>query len=224
MYLRRLRTVMDEQLQPPDTPVGELVLEQRIDTLYQQMQADVALDAAKWPIDWGAPQTFAQALDLLKTDYLDVRRSYLYQTCGPEGQGFIPAAQPTTAVVQLGDVGLSSGEADADREYVTLVNRNAYAVDLSNWRLEGAVQYTLQPGVVLPAGGTLYIAADVNQFRRRPVSPTGNEGRFVQGEYTGRFSVGLNLLHLRNAKGDLVSSRVVVDLRPWGTPRNVRLR
>ena len=64
---------------------------------------------------------------------------------------------------------------------LTLVNRTPYAVDLSHWRLEGAVQHTFQPGVVLPAGGTLYVAKDVVAFRHRTVSPTGNEGRFAQG-------------------------------------------
>ena len=224
MYLRRLRTVMDAQLQPPGTPDQELVLERRIDALYQQMQADVALDANRWPVEWGSPQTFAQALDVLKTDYLAPRRIYLYETCGPEGKGIIPPAQPAAAAVQLGDVSLDPAETDPDQAYLTLVNRNAYAVDLSNWSLEGAVQYTFQPGVVLPAGDTLYVAADVVQFRRRSVSPTGNEGRFVQGDYEGRLSSGLSALRLYNADGDLVAYKVAVDLRPIGLPRILALR
>jgi len=210
MYLRRLRTVMDAQLQPPSTPLQELALERRIGTLYQQMQADVALDTSKWPVEWGAPQTFAQALDAIKTDYLAPRRVYLYETWGPNGKGLIPPAQPAAAAVQLGDVSLDPTETDPDQAYLTLVNRNAYAVDLSNWSLEGAVQYTFQPGVVLPTGGTLYVAADVVQFRRRPASPTGNEGRFVQGGYEGGVSGGLSVLRLYNAGGDLVAHKVVM--------------
>jgi len=51
MYLRRLRTVMDEYLQPPDTPANDLYFERRIDELFAQMEADIALDAARWKID-----------------------------------------------------------------------------------------------------------------------------------------------------------------------------
>jgi hypothetical protein len=214
---------MDAQLQPADTPVHELALERRMDVLYQQMRDDVALDALRWPVEWGTPQTFAQALAVLKTDYLVARRSYLYETCGPEGKGWIPHAQPDRAVVQLGDVGFVSQKDDPDQEYLTLVNRNAYAVDLSNWSLEGAVRYTFQPGVVLPAGGTLYVAADVAQFRRRPLSPKGGEGRFVQGGYEGRASGSLGVLRLRNGEGDLVAQKVVFDPRPYGPPRALTL-
>jgi hypothetical protein len=223
MYLRRLRTVMDEQLEPPGTPAPQLALERRIDELYQRMQADVALDAPKWPVEWGAPQSFAQALDVLKTDYLSARRVYLYGTYGPEGKGVIPPAQPATATVQFGDIGFVSLEEDADSEYLTLVNRNPYAVDLSDWSLEGAVHYTVQPGVVLPAGGALYVAADVVAFRRRAASPTGGEGRFVQGAYEGRVSGGWGVLRLYSAEGNLVACKAFFDLRPLGAPRTVTL-
>ena len=223
MYLRRLRTVMDEQLEPAGTPAGELAFERRIDELYHQMQADVALDALKWPVEWGAPQGFAQALDVLKTDYLAARRVYLYETYGPGGKGIVPPAQPATAAVQLGDVGFVSPEQDPDCEYLTVVNRNPYAVDLSNWSLEGAVQYTFQPGVVLPAGGTLYVTADVVHFRRRAVSPRGGEGRFVQGDYEGRVSGARGVLRLYNAEGDLVACKAFFDSRPFGPPRTVTL-
>jgi hypothetical protein len=224
MYLRRLRTVMDEQLQPPGTPAGELRWEQRIDALYQQMRGDVALDAARWPVEWGERQTFDQALDVLKSEYLAPRRVYLYESYGPDGKGIIPPVQSAAATVQLGDVGWVSPEADSDQEYLTLVNRTPHAVDLSNWSLEGAVQYTFQPGVVLPAGGTLYVAADVVQFRRRSASPTGGEGRFVQGDYEGRVSGRLSVLRLRNAEGDLVAIKLALDPRPLGPPRTLWLR
>jgi hypothetical protein len=161
---------------------------------------------------------------VLKTDYLAVRRTHLYETLGPKGSGVIPSSQPATAAVQFGDVGFVSQDQDPDQEYLTLVNRNAYAVDLSNWSLEGAVQYTFQPGVVLPAGSTLYVAADVVQFRRRPVSPTGNEGRFVQGAYRGHVSEGLGIIKLYNAAGDLVASKALFDPRPFGPPIAVTLR
>ncbi|RIK74934.1 MAG: hypothetical protein DCC68_22190 [Planctomycetota bacterium] len=43
MYLRRLRTLMDERLKPTGTPADELVYEKRLTELYAQAAADLAL-------------------------------------------------------------------------------------------------------------------------------------------------------------------------------------
>jgi hypothetical protein len=48
--------------------------------------------------------------------------------------------------------------------------------------------YTFQPGVVVAAGGSLYVSPRVSAFRARSVSPRSNEYRFVQGNYAGRLS------------------------------------
>jgi len=82
MYLRRLRTVMDEFLKPPGTPYAELFIENRIDELVAVMSADVALDYNKWanPWSWGGQegyprdQSFEYAINDNKNDYLGVRR------------------------------------------------------------------------------------------------------------------------------------------------------
>jgi hypothetical protein len=223
MYLRRLRTIMDEQLQPPGTPVGERYFETRIDELYKHMAPDVGLDAAAWPVEWGTPQTFAQAIEIIKKDYLAVRRVHLYETYGPKGKGIIPSAQPDAATVQLGDIGFASDPENPDGEYFSLVNRNPYAVDISNWAIDGRIQYTFRPGVVIPAGGTLYVTPDVVAFRSRTISPTGNEGRFVQGGYAGRISKSNGYLKLYNAEGVLVASKAFLDPRPFGEPRAIPL-
>jgi hypothetical protein len=208
MYLRRLRTIMDQQLQPPGTPLDELYFETYIDDLVQQMQPDVALDAADWPIEWGTPQTFAQAIDIIKRDYLAVRRIHLYETYGPKGKAVLPAAQPSTAAIRFSDLELATLPQDSATEYLTLVNRNRYAVDISGWTIDGRIRYTFQPGVVIPAGGTLYVTPDVVAFRQRTTSPTGNEGRFVQGGYQGRLSNGGGMLFLSNPDGVLIASKV----------------
>jgi hypothetical protein len=187
------------------------------------MWPDVALDAAAWTIEWGTPQTFAQAIDIIKTDYLAVRRVHLYETYGPNGKGIIPDAQPDMAAVQFGDIGFTRTAEEPDHEYVTLVNRNGYAVDISNWAIRGEIQHTFQPGVVIPAGGTLYVTPDVVAFRRRVTSPMGNDGRFVQGDYRGRISGNRGVLRLYNADGVLVASKAAIDLRPFGEPRTIPL-
>jgi hypothetical protein len=218
MYLRRLRTLMDELLQPPGTPPAELYYEQRIDELLAQMEPDVALDAAKWEVDWGAPQTFAQATDILKTEYLAVRRVHLYETHGPGNGGMIPDGQPSRLSIEFGTVESTPASGDRDEEYLILANRNDYAVDISGWRVTGDVQYTFRPGVVIPAGGVVHVSPDVVAFRQRAQSPTGGEGRFVQGDYSGRLSDGLGVLNLLDADGALVASVVFCDLRLLAEP------
>jgi hypothetical protein len=223
MYLRRLRTIMDEQLQPPGTPYDERYFERRIDELHEQMQLDVALDAEAWPVEWGMPQTFAQAIDIIKNDYLAVRRVHLYRTYGRDGKGIIPDAQPQEVVVQLGDVGFAPLDGDPGSEYLTLVNRNPYPVDISNWTVKGEVRYTFRPGVVLPTGGTLYVARDVVAFRQRATSPQGDEGRFVQGGYRGQVTKNEGTLRLYDDQGRIVDSVAFADLRPFGQPRTASL-
>jgi hypothetical protein len=208
MYLRRLRTLMDEFLQPPDTHPSQLYYEQRIDAYYAQMVSDVTLDAARWPVVWGTPQTFAQAIDVIKDSYLAVRRAHLYETHGPSNGGVIPGPQPVTARISFGDLDPDPASGDQSEEYLALVNPNDYAVDVSGWSIAQDVEYTLQPGVVIPAGGVLYLSPDVSAFRRRAASPTGGEGHFVQGNYRGRLSNTWGVLRLYSHHNRLVATKV----------------
>lgn len=211
MYLRRLRTVMDLFLQPPRTPAGEQYYERRINALVAQIRPDVELDAARWPVDWGRAQTLEEAVGILKDDYLAARRVYLYQTLSVDRGGIVPNAQPASAIVEFGhDIDFTP--ASGDQEYLTLVNRSRDAVDISGWRVGGDVQYLFRPGVVIPAGGTLYVSPDVVAFRARADSPTGGEARFVQGNYSGRLSNRWGILRLYNAGGSLVDTRMFYNL------------
>jgi hypothetical protein len=187
--------------------------EQRIDPLFTEMQLDVALDAARWPPNpRGIPQTFGQAIRDLKTNYLDARRVHLYETHGIDNRGIIPGAQPTSATVEFGQIEVVTVPADRDQEYVALENPNPYAVDLSGWTIDGPIEYTFAPGAVLPSGGRLYVSPNVAAFRSRENSPTGGEGRFVQGNYEGRMSERGGILRLANAQGTLVDSQLHLRL------------
>lgn len=208
MYLRRLRTVMDTFLQPPGTSMRKRYYEGRIQDLYAPMRSDVVLDVERWPLEWGEPQTFAEALAAITDDYLPARRVHLYETHGPSGSGLIPSAQPTDASVRFGEVEADPRSGNQDEEYVTLVNDNDYAVDVSGWRLVSDIEYTFRQGVVLPAGGTLYVSPDVRAFRGREDGPTAGKGHFVQGNYRGRLSESWVRLKLYDEWGHLVTTRV----------------
>jgi len=82
MYLRRLRSLMDQLLQSPETPTEELWFESRLDAYRQRLASDVALDEQRWanPWPWGEDQSFEFALQRIKDEYLEVRRQHLYET------------------------------------------------------------------------------------------------------------------------------------------------
>jgi hypothetical protein len=206
MYLRRLRTLMDQLLQPPSTPGSELRYEGRIDDLVVLLRPDVALDAVRWTYEWGAPQSFAEAIEILKRDYLAARRENLYGNPGPDKDGWVPDEQPDGITINIGGVEVAPVPGDRAEEYFTLVNPHSQAVDISGWAISGGVEHVFQPGVVITAGGVLYVSPDVVAFRNRRASPTGGEGLFVQGDYAGSLSTSSGTLELYDTEGNLVDS------------------
>jgi hypothetical protein len=83
MYERRLRTLMDELLNAPGTPVGERYFETQLDQYVALLQGDVNLDRAKWGSNahfGGTTYTLQQAVDRIKNEYLAPRRTHLFET------------------------------------------------------------------------------------------------------------------------------------------------
>jgi hypothetical protein len=208
MYLRRVRTVTDEQLQPPNTNPYLLKYENRVNTLAAQMAPDAALDFAKWVVAYPSlyppTQTLAQAVEDLNVRYFPPRRLWIYNTL--VSQGYYIAPQPTNATVLIGAIEFNPASGNQAHEYIQLVNTNPYPVDLSGWRLAGAIDYTFRPAVVLPANGALYVSPDVAAFRARPTAPHGGMGLYVQGNYQGQLSARGELVQLVDDKGRLVQS------------------
>jgi len=206
MYLRRLRTVMDELLKAPGTPYNELFIERRIDELVAAMTPDVALDYNKWanPWSWGGQggyprnQSFQYAINVLKNDYLAVRRTHLFVTHNVDNAGrynisgsysaLIPNAQPANPAINFGSFEYNPASGNQDEEYIQLINPNSYAVDISGWKLTGGVEHTFLPGTVIVAGGSLYVSPNAASFRARATNPTGGRGLFVQGNYKRHLS------------------------------------
>jgi len=118
----------------------------------------------------------------------------------------IPNAQPTDPVIQFGVNEFNPLSGNQDEEYIELLNSNSYAVDISDWRLVGGVEYKFLPGTVIVSGSNLYVSPDVSSFRSRAISPTGGEGRFVQGNYKGHLSNWGETVNLLDGYGRLVSS------------------
>jgi hypothetical protein len=224
MFKRRLRTVMDEFLKPPGTAYSELFIESRIDELVALMASDVVRDYKKWanPWPWGgqggypADQSFEYAINVIKNDYLSVRRYHLFVRHNVERvasydmagsySAALPSAQPAGPVINFSSYDYNPASGNQDQEYVELTNPNDYAVDISGWQLAGGIQHTFLPGTVIVAGGRLYVSPNVAAFRKRAAGPTSGEGRFVQGNYKGHLSNWGETVNLLNKQGVLVCS------------------
>jgi hypothetical protein len=88
-----------------------------------------------------------------------------------------------------------------------LCNSNAFAVDISGWRVAGAVSFKFRGGTVIPAGGSLYLTPSVNAFRARTNGPGGGQNLYVQGPCGGYLGAkGTSALYLCNASLSVVAS------------------
>jgi CotH protein/lamin tail-like protein/Ig-like domain-containing protein/thrombospondin type 3 repeat protein len=222
MYQRRLRTLMEEILQPPGTPASQGKFEQRINELVALIGPDGALDLAKWGT-WccsgagpytqatipnaASYQTMRDAADYMITNYFPARRNFLFS------QAEIPAAMPANPVILPTAIEYSPASGNQLQEYIELRNTNAYAADISGWRLTGGIDFTFAPGTVMLPNSLLYVSPDVRAFRARTTAPRGGMGLFVQGPYQGQLS----------ARGETVNvvdrfGRAVVSVPYLGNP------
>ena len=214
MYLRRLRTLMDTILMPTGTPTNALVIEPLIRQYESKMNppgispSDTALDYTAWGPWWGNTtySIFPNFAEQIISTHLPGRRNFLYSTNATLNGDFIPSAQPANAVILIGSWDYNPVSGNQNEQYVELRNTNSYSVDVSNWRLIGGIEFTMRPGTVIPAGKSLYLAANVNAFRARAASPHAGQGLFVQGAFGGLLSSqGNTPLILENDKGALVN-------------------
>lgn len=204
MFLRRLRTLMDELFQPPGTPATNDFYRLKTLALRDQIAPDAALDLAKWGT-WGTRETITQAVNRVWNEFLPGRRAFLFRTMSTTNGGEIPAAQATNAVVQIDGLEYRPSSGNPLQEWLSLTNANSYAVDISNWRLDGGVRFKFKPGTVIPARSAIFVSPDVKAFRSRTVSPKGGEQRLVVGPYDGNLSAWGESLVLLDPAGRLVN-------------------
>jgi hypothetical protein len=221
MYLRRVRTVTDENLQPPSTHPLLLKWERRVDELAAQIAPDAALDLARWG-SWAPVQTLQHAADVIKTNYLGPRRNWIYTTLSYQNGGPYMAPQPADAIVNIGAIEFNPSNGNQAQEYIQIVNPNSYPVDLSGWRLAGAIDHTFRGGVVLPTNGVLYVSPDVKAFRARTTGPRGGQGLFVQGNYRNQLSARGELVQLLDPTGRVVRATNYIGA-PSGPQSHLRV-
>jgi hypothetical protein len=233
MWVRRMRTLMDQYLQPPGTVNG--FLETRMRAIAATIDPDPAasswtdgdLDTVKWGINSGFIQNRPrEEVERLVTGYFGPRRSFLFNngvgrpilySPGNLAGTQIPNSGQThlPGMVTIDSVDFLPASGNQDHEYILLKNTTATTVDLSGWTLDGAIDHVFEGGtVILPGNGSaaveykglLHVAKDAFAFRSRTSGPTGGQMRLVQGNYQGQLSARGETLNLRDPAGQLIAT------------------
>ncbi len=195
MYLRRLRTLMDEILKEPGTSKADTPFWAWAEAMSSAENADYRLDVMKWnhgygtqvwcwqqnSFDWDKDGNAVsdKGMDDLWDNYIVKRRVHLFDTHSVTNTSWevgyaasknagIPEPQAPTASLKAGFSVLNvdaEGLFDASSETVlTISNANNVAVDMSGWKLSGAVEYTFAPGTVIDAEGALIVTTNRKEW------------------------------------------------------------
>ena len=218
MYLRRLRTLMDELLQPATTPLAERKFEKRLDELFAVVNGDPAVRAQMTGL--------RTSLNNIRDRYLQPRRNHLYVNHSTNTRyadfAGIPAAQADGLFIDITAADPNPASGNQDQEYVRLNNPNPVAVDVSGWKLGGAIDYTMPAGVVIPANGSVYVARDLVAFRARTSGPSGGQALFAVGGYDGQLSARGETVVLTDADGNQVDT-FTYDPNPTPAQQAIRI-
>jgi hypothetical protein len=89
----------------------------------------------------------------------------------------------------------------SSEEWVEFYNRGTNAVDLTNWRIDGGINYRFPSGTVIQAGGYLVVASDAAALQAEWPEVAAS----ILGNFTGK--IGANeQLTLKDASGNVVNA------------------
>ena len=184
LYLRRLRSLMDEWLGAPGTPKEDTKAWRYVVAVTNATHECAILDYEKWRAHesnpagpgtfwtktgtfcWTGKITHDQGVEDLWMNYIIPRRRHLFETHSitntEKGIGYaqnlsagIPDAQLSAASL-VGCLSLVGQTADE----LILFNNCDEAIDLSGWTLSGGVMGTLPAGTVVDAKDTITLVRD----------------------------------------------------------------
>jgi len=187
LYLRRLRTLMDQEIKKPGTAEEDTPFMAKMREMANLMRADAALDKNRWPnnntddaIDvWTTrPANMDEGIDDIWNNYVVPRREHLYVThsatnttktigYGSNLNAGIPEAQSPIAELKDQIVVDNLSPEDGyfhDTEVVVIYNGNDEVVDMSGWKLAFSADFTFPAGTVCDANDYIYIVADRRQY------------------------------------------------------------
>lgn len=205
MYLRRVKTLADRGL--AENGEGTSYLEDQVEAYRQLLNADSTLDRSYWASRGVNLSSMQSGVNEILNTALPRRQIHLFTTYAQGGSTpLLPDSQPLSVTVDFGQIEYQPDSGNQDEEFIEIQNPNDFAVDLSNWTLEGGVRHTFQPGTVIAANQSLYLSPNSATFRQRSTSPTGGESLFVQGNYNGHISNLGELLTIFDDQGAEVAS------------------
>ena len=196
LYLRRLRTLMDQELKEPGTSEEDTPFMAKMREMADLMRDDATSDQDKWPDDgtdnaidvWKnatRPANMDDGIDDIWDNYVVPRREHLYVTHSVNNTDWevgydsdlnagIPEAQSPIATLKANIAVANLSEEDGlfhDTEVVVIYNGNDEVVDMSGWRLAFGADFTFPAGTVCDANDNIYIVAD----RRAYIEDHANE-------------------------------------------------
>ena len=206
LYLRRLRTLMDQELKEPGTAEASTPFMAKMREMADLMRTDAALDLAKWPNN-GSDHLY------VTHSVTNTAKSIGYGSnlnAGiPEAQSPIETLAPNISISNL--TALDAAEAEAlgvagqlyDTEVVVIRNDNAEVVDMSGWRLAFSVDFTFPAGTVCDANDSIYIVADRRAYVTSHSDELTDQVIVGNAKFTGAGPVALY-----DADGALVYSAI----------------
>jgi hypothetical protein len=242
MYLRRLRTLMDQILQPPGTTNGWVETTMRSvvapidpDPANPSPWTDGDRDFTKWGT-WGRGLRPREETEYVIANFIGQHRLFLYNQDSATRQRYngdpIPdlpnPSQPGSVTFAACDPNPASG--NQAEEFVSLRNTLPIAIDISGWKISGPISHTFAPGTVIPPGdgspasqyqGIIHLARDSVAFRNRSSGPSRGQRRFIQGNFSGTLPARGATLTLANASGTTVAS---FSYPPEPTPHQLAIR
>ncbi|MDG1670976.1 MAG: lamin tail domain-containing protein [Akkermansiaceae bacterium] len=190
IYLRRLRTLMDDVLQPTSVPTNDRILE------------NLALDT----IGPASPPLSSNINSV--NSYLNSRRNVLFNNYN----SLIPSSQPASPDIVFAAVDANPASGNQEQEYIRIHNNENTEIDISGWTIEGGVGFTFRPGTIIERNGDLHVSPNSKDFLNRSVSPKAGEELLVAAPYSGHLSNFTELLTLKDSSGTEVDT--------FNTPNN----
>lgn len=98
---------------------------------------------------------------------------------------------------------------ERDEEWLELYNRGAAAIDLTNWKLDGGIEFDFPSGTIIPAGGYLVIAKDAAALAVKHPSIS------ILGDYDQGLGNGGDLIVLEDSQGNPADEVRYYDSGKW---------
>ncbi len=219
MLLRRQRTILDRWVLEPGVAPESRLLETHIRYMTNLIWNEAFLDRAGWGYStWTASnKPLTNAVDELFTQFINLRRNHWNATHSitnaakpigitPTSNAGIPLTQPTDVTLEVVALEFNPPSASQAQEFICLSNPAPLAVDISGWKLDGAVNFTFKPGTVVPSNSVLYLSPDLAGFRSRTTGPRSGQGLFVIAPYKGSLDARGETIVILNAAGQTNNS------------------